>query len=89
MNDINQNNAFASPPIGADDKFVTNLDWNLLRTFVVIVEEESITRAASRLLRRQPAISLALQRLETDLGMRLIERGGGARALFPLHRYLR
>jgi DNA-binding transcriptional LysR family regulator len=78
MNDINQNNAFASPPIGADDKFVTNLDWNLLRTFVVIVEEESITRAASRLLRRQPAISLALQRLETDLGMRLIERGGGA-----------
>ena len=66
------------PPSEADDKFVTNLDWNLLRTFVVIVEEASITRAANRLLRRQPAISLALQRLEAELGMRLIERGGGA-----------
>lgn len=78
MSNINTDNALTSRPGSADDKFVTNLDWNLLRTFVVIVEEESITRAASRLLRRQPAISLALQRLEADLGMRLIERGGGS-----------
>ena len=60
------------------DKFVTNLDWNLLRTFVVIVQEGSITAAATRLLLRQPTISLALQRLETHMGNRLIERGHGA-----------
>ena len=59
------------------DRFVSNLDWNLLRTFVVIVEEGSITRAAARLLRGQPAISLALQRLEDEIGTRLIERGRG------------
>ncbi len=60
------------------NRFVTNLNWNLLRTFVVIVDEGSITRAANRLLRRQPAVSLALQRLEAEIGSRLIERGHGA-----------
>ncbi|MCP3970085.1 MAG: LysR family transcriptional regulator [Rhodobacteraceae bacterium] len=59
------------------EKFVANLDWNLLRTFVVIVEEGSITAAANRLLRRQPTVSIALGRLETQIGSRLIERGGG------------
>ncbi|MFC2969730.1 LysR family transcriptional regulator [Acidimangrovimonas pyrenivorans] len=78
MDDINPINTLDRTPDGPDGKFVTNLDWNLLRTFVVIAEEGSITRAASRLLRRQPAVSLALQRLETELGMRLIERGGGS-----------
>lgn len=61
-----------------DKKFAFNLDWNLLRTFLVIAEEQSITRAAHRLLRGQPAVSLALQRLETELDCRLIERGKGA-----------
>jgi len=60
------------------EKFVTNLDWNLLRTFVVIVEEGGITAAATRLLRRQPTISVALGRLEAQIGNRLIDRGGGA-----------
>ena len=59
------------------DRFVSNLDWNLLRTFVVIVEEGGISRAARRLLRGQPAISLALQRLESELNCRVIERGHG------------
>lgn len=59
------------------DRFTANLDWNLLRTFIVIVEEGSITRAAHRLLRGQPAVSLALQRLENEFGTRLIERGRG------------
>jgi hypothetical protein len=56
------------------DKFVTNLDWNLLRTFVVIVEEGGITAAATRLLRRQPTLSAALGRLESQIGSRLIKR---------------
>ncbi len=60
------------------ERFVTNLDWNLLRTFVVIVEEGSITAAANRLLRRQPTVSIALGRLEAQIGSRVIERSGGA-----------
>lgn len=59
------------------DRFVTDLDWNLLRTFVVIVEEGGITAAATRLLLRQPTVSLALKRLEGQIGARLIERGRG------------
>jgi DNA-binding transcriptional LysR family regulator len=59
------------------DRFVANLDWNLLRTFVVIVEEGGISKAANRLLRGQPAVSLALGRLEAELGCRLIDRGHG------------
>lgn len=59
------------------EKFVGELDWNLLRTFVVIVQEGGITTAARRLLLRQPTVSLALQRLEARLGSRLIDRGRG------------
>lgn len=53
------------------------LDWNLLRTFMVIVEAGGITRAAEALGLRQPTVSTALKRLETQLGRRLIERGNG------------
>ena len=61
-----------------DNKFAFKLDWNLLRTFLVVAEEQSITRAAHRLLRGQPAVSLALQRLETELDCRLVDRGKGS-----------
>lgn len=54
-----------------------SFDWNLLHTFLVIVEEGSITRAADRLLLRQPTISNALRRLEEQLGHRLIDRAPG------------
>ena len=36
------------------DKFANQLDWNLLRTFMVIVQERSITLAAHRLSVTQP-----------------------------------
>jgi len=52
-------------------------DWNLLHTFMVIVEEGSITRAANRLLLRQPSVSNALKRLEDRLGHQLIDRAHG------------
>ena len=70
------------------DKFITNLDWNLLRTFVVIVEVGGITAAATRLLRRQPTVSAALGRLESQIGSRLIERGGGTFRLTAVGREL-
>lgn len=59
------------------ERFGRELDWNLLRTFMVIVEEGGITAAARRLHLTQPAVSLALKRLEARLGRRLIERGRG------------
>lgn len=56
------------------DKLVWDLDWNLLRTFVVIAEVKSITRAADRLNLKQPSVSNALRRLEDRVGRRLVER---------------
>jgi DNA-binding transcriptional LysR family regulator len=57
------------------ERLSRQLDWNLLRTFMVIVQEGSITRAAERLLLKQPSVSSALKRLETQLARQLIERG--------------
>lgn len=51
------------------------LDWNLLRTYMVIVQEGSITGAANRLSQTQPSISNALKRLEERLEKKLIYRG--------------
>ncbi|RTL55205.1 MAG: LysR family transcriptional regulator [Bradyrhizobiaceae bacterium] len=47
---------------------------NLLRTFVMLVEEQSVTRVARRLNRTQPAISLQLGRLSDAAGRPLFER---------------
>lgn len=47
-----------------------------LQVFLTVATERSFSRAAERLLRTQPAVSLALQRLETELGERLIDRSG-------------
>lgn len=59
------------------DRFARQLDWNLLRTFLVIAEERNLTRAADRLFLCQPTISGALRRLEERLGSRLVARGAG------------
>jgi DNA-binding transcriptional LysR family regulator len=45
-----------------------------LQVFATVVGERSFSRAAEKLLRTQPAISLALQRLEAELGEKLIDR---------------
>ncbi|WP_062643937.1 LysR family transcriptional regulator [Caballeronia arationis] len=52
------------------------LDWNLLRTFLAIAREKSVSRAATKLHLTQPAVSQALKRLEDQLGMRLVDRHG-------------
>jgi DNA-binding transcriptional LysR family regulator len=56
------------------ERLAWDLDWNLLRTFMVIVEERGITRAADRLGLKQPTVSNALRRMEERLERRLIER---------------
>lgn len=45
-----------------------------LEVFLAVVTEKSFSRAAQKLYRTQPAVSLALQRLEQELGEKLIDR---------------
>ena len=45
-----------------------------LQVFLTVAAEKSFSRAAERLLRTQPAVSLAVQRLEAELGEKLIDR---------------
>src|ERR1041385_5647875 len=47
-----------------------------LQVFLTVAPERSFSRAAEKLFRTQPAISLALQRLEIELGEKLIDRSG-------------
>lgn len=63
-----------------------NLDLNLLRTLLALVEERSTTRAGKRLFLSQPAVSGALARLRTHFGDELLVRNG--RALEPTARAL-
>jgi len=59
------------------EAFVRTLDWNLLRTFTVVVDESSVTAASHKLGVSQPAVTNALKRLEVHVDRRLIERGQG------------
>jgi DNA-binding transcriptional LysR family regulator len=63
------------PPPDRATQLAQQLDWNLLKVFLAIAEAQGISRAAARLGRKQPAVSLALKRLEERLGVRLCERG--------------
>src|ERR1700694_4028913 len=47
-----------------------------LKVFLTVANEKSFSRAAEKLLRTQPAISLAIQRLESSLQERLIDGSG-------------
>src|SRR5215472_13698419 len=47
-----------------------------LKVLLTVADEKSFSRAAEKLLRTQPAISLAIQKLETDLQEKLIDRSG-------------
>lgn len=57
-----------------DEAFTRNVDWNLFRTFVEIVECGGISAAARALNRQQPSISAALRRLEGHVGAELCVR---------------
>ena len=56
------------------ERLARDLDWNLLRTFIVLARSSSITEAADRLRLKQPTVSSALKRLEDRIGKRLINR---------------
>ena len=52
------------------------MELHTLQVFLTVATERSFSRAAEKMFRTQPAISLALQRLELELGERLIDRTG-------------
>ncbi len=60
---------------------LVNLDIDLLRAFVTVVETGSFTRTAALLGRSQPAVSLQIRRLEDQLRSPLFDRGGKGVAL--------
>src|SRR3981189_235810 len=45
-----------------------------LKVFLTVANQKSFSRAAEKLLRTQPAVSLAIQKLESDLQEKLIDR---------------
>lgn len=67
-----------SKPALPDARSGGRFDWNLLRTFLVIVQERGISAAAAKLHLTQSAVSQALKRLEDQLERRLIERHNSA-----------
>ncbi|WP_099867603.1 LysR family transcriptional regulator [Pararhizobium haloflavum] len=80
--------AAARPVADRLSRLPYDLDWNLIRTFLVIVEENGITAAANRLRLKQPTVSNALRRLEDRLEKRLVARGGGRFEVTPAGRML-
>ncbi len=67
----------------------SGFDLDLLRSFVMIAEEKSFTRAAARVGRTQSALSLQMQRLESFVGYCLLERRKGGKVdVSPRGQYL-
>ena len=59
------------------------MDTKLLRNFIAIVEQGSMTAAAKKLYVAQPALSNQLRVLEKELGARLLERTSRRQELTP------
>src|SRR6202020_2599832 len=53
------------------------MDFDQLKTFLRRVRQKSFSRAAEKLHVTQPSISAQIRSLETHLGQRLLDRGGG------------
>lgn len=51
------------------------MEFYQLEAFVAVVEQQSFTQAADRVCRTEAAVSLAIKKLEHDLGVPLLERG--------------
>src|SRR5438552_10615319 len=51
------------------------MDLSELQVFLMVAREGSFSRAAERLYRTQPAVSLAIRKLEDGLGQPLFVRG--------------
>jgi DNA-binding transcriptional LysR family regulator len=57
------------------------VDLASLQVFQAVVRERSFSRAAEKLFRTQPAVSISIRKLEDWVGQPLFVRGSGARTL--------
>jgi DNA-binding transcriptional LysR family regulator len=57
------------------------VDLASLQVFQAVAREQSFSRAAEKLYRTQPAVSIAMKKLEDWVGQPLFVRGSGARVL--------
>ena len=57
------------------------MDLAALQVFQMVANERSYSRAAEKLFRTQPAVSIAMRKLEDWVGQPLFVRGSGARSL--------
>ena len=55
---------------------MNTLSIDQLRSFIMIADQGSYTKAAEKLFRTQPAISLQMKRLEEQVGAPLFARVG-------------
>jgi DNA-binding transcriptional LysR family regulator len=53
------------------------MDFDWLNTFLEVARQKSFSRAGEKLRVTQPSISAQIRSLETHLGYRLLDRGGG------------
>jgi len=58
------------------ESYARDLDLNLLRVFAVVAEARTVTEGAAQLYLTQPAVSSALRRLQTAVGVPLFQRRG-------------
>ncbi len=62
------------------------MDLAALQTFQMVANEKSYSRAAAKLFRTQPAISIAMRKLEEWVGEPLFVAGSGAKNLTDVGR---
>jgi DNA-binding transcriptional LysR family regulator len=60
---------------------MTEIDWNLIKSFVAVAETGSLSAAARRLAASQPTLGRHIAELEQALGVTLFRRGRNGHAL--------
>lgn len=74
---------YQTPAMDADLARLSSVNLNLLVPLLALLEERSVTRAASKVGLSQPAMSHALRRLRRLLGDELLVRRGSGMMLTP------